>query len=197
MTCAVALAMLLDVSGSIMPAQWDLMRDGHAEALRSPSIARVAETDGLAIAVVQFDDTPRTALTWRVLRSRADAHAAAEAIAAMPRLGAGQTHTGTAVTYALRLLDRAPCGDDRVVDVATDGTPNGGRRIEDARDEAEAEGVRINVLFVGGPPAEAEAMREMAVTSTGFAMRAETWEDVPAAVRRKVVLEVGALRHAD
>lgn len=190
--CGIALALLLDVSGSISADQFATMARGHAEALRAPAFSRVAERDGIALTVIQFDDTPRTSLAWRVIRSAAEAHDAAAQIEAMQRLGVGGTHTGSAVRYAVRRLEQAPCGDWRVLDVVTDGQPGGGLPLRQARDEADMLGVRINLLFIAGSDAEAEHMREQLVTGGGFAMRADDWSEFPQAIRRKILTEVGA-----
>jgi hypothetical protein len=192
MNCGLALILLLDVSGSIGPDDFARQREGHAAALRSPAITRAAEQDGIAIAAIQYDADSYPAMQWRVLRSAADATAAAEHLAGMDRLGATNTYTGSAVMDALAALDNAPCGDVRIVDVVTDGKANGGTPLPTARDAAQDAGVRVNVLIVGGDDEDADDMRDRLATRDGFVMRVSGWEEFATAVRKKVVLEVGA-----
>lgn len=68
--CAVALVLLLDVSGSIDAAAWRLQVEGHAEALTAPAVVRQVEREGVAVALVQFDHGARLVLPWRVLRAQ-------------------------------------------------------------------------------------------------------------------------------
>jgi Ca-activated chloride channel homolog len=191
MNCSVALVLLLDVSGSMQPAQWDTMREGHAAALRAPAVVRAAEQDGIALAAIQFDTHTHEAMGWRVLRSAADVEAAAQHLATMPRLSMGYTFTGSAVLDGLRALEDAPCGDVQIIDVASDGPANGGTPLTVARDAAHAAGVRVNALLVGGTSADVDKLRDDIVTPGGFAMHASDWNEFTAAIRRKMVLEVG------
>jgi hypothetical protein len=110
----------------------------------------------------------------------------------MQRRGAGSTYTGDAVLEGLRVLDAAPCGDTQVLDIVSDGVPNGGAPLAEARDAAHAAGVRINVLLVAGTDAEADRLRDEAVTPGGFLMRAGSWGEFARAVARKLVTEIGA-----
>jgi Ca-activated chloride channel family protein len=194
MNCATALILLLDVSGSINAEQWDAQRAGHAAALRAPAVVRTAEADGLAIAAVQFGDRAYPMQGWTVLRSAADVHALAARIDASPRLSSGMefTATGTAVLHALTLLEAAPCGDQAIIDVVSDGRPTAGVPVTQARDAAEAAGVKINALIVGGDEGDVEAARAHLITPGGFVMQAATWGQFADAIRRKLVQEIGA-----
>lgn len=64
-------------------------------------------------------------------------------------------------------------------------------RLEAARDEAIARGIRVNALVVNtyGAPA-ADWARQALVTPSGFVMEADGWQEVAAALRRKVTQEV-------
>lgn len=190
-SCAVALVLLLDVSHSVAPAQWELQRDGHAAAFRAEEVQHAVARDGLAVTVIQFDDQPRQAIPWRVLITRDDAGAFAAELARMPRQGAGGTMTGLALHAAIEEIERAPCGDWWVVDLVTDGP--GAGPVDPARMAAEAAGVRINGLMVEtatGVPGGVGWMREHVITNGGFALRAEGWGEFASALRRKLVMEL-------
>ncbi|MBY0338413.1 MAG: DUF1194 domain-containing protein, partial [Acetobacteraceae bacterium] len=62
---------------------------------------------------------------------------------------------------------------------------------ERARDAAALRGARINAIAVG-PAEAADWLRAHAVTPGGFVIAAEGWADYPAAIRRKLTLEVAA-----
>lgn len=194
--CAVALVLLMDVSPSVEPRDWDRQVAGHAAAFRAPAVQRAIARDGLAVAVLQFDAHQHLVLDWRVLRSAADADALAGDIAAMHRQGWSGTWTGSAIVSALRLLERAPCGDQPIVDLVTDGESNGGVPLESAREAAEAAGVRVNALAVQtaqGAEDPREWLAEHVVTAGGFSLLARNWDEFAAVIRRKIVLEIGAL----
>jgi hypothetical protein len=194
MWCALALVLLLDASGSVDARAWDLQVQAHADALDDPAIARVMSAGGLtAVAVVGFDDAPRTLVPWRMVDVPADARRLAREVAAIERPGNGSTRTGAALAHALDLLARAPCEAERqVVDLVTDGPGDDRARLAAARDEAIARDVRVNVLTVDTYPGADAAgwARAEAVTPGGFVIEAEDWRDVSAALRRKVASEV-------
>lgn len=196
--CAVALALLVDVSGSVSAEHHRMQRQGIASALREPAMARVVEGEGpLALSLIEWDSTQTTVLTWRVLRSTADLHAAAAEIEAAPRAGVfGATHVGEAIEAGLAAMERAPCQADRaVLDVSGDGESNGGRDTGTARDRAAALGVQINGLPIVtvAEPALADWYRAHVATPDGFVIVADGFENVARAMRRKIVLEVALL----
>lgn len=194
MWCALALVLMLDSSGSVPDAAWQMQVEAHADALADPAIGRIIARDGpVAVMVAAFDDAPRTLVSWRILEGPADAAALARQVAGAARPGNGMTHTGRALAFALAELRRAPCTADRqVIDLVTDGPGDDAAAIDAARGEAEARDVRINGLAVITIPG-VEAMpwlRERVVTPGGFVVSADGWENVAAALRRKLTMEI-------
>lgn len=192
MICAVALVLLLDASGSIGARDWQLQLDGHAAALESPEVQRVIERDGLAVSAWAFAEYVQGIEAWTVLRTQADARALAVRLRQAPRMLSGGTDIGQALRVATSALGAAPCGDSQVIDLVTDGeaTP---WPVEAARDEAAARGITINALAVGSPDAAAW-LRAHAVTPGGFVVEAAGWVEFATAMRRKLAMEVAALR---
>jgi Ca-activated chloride channel family protein len=187
--CATALILLLDVSGSVGARDWELQRDGHAAAFEAEQIARVIEREPLAVKAIAFADTADSLVTWRLLRTAADAASFAAELRQAPRPWSGGTHIGHALETALAAFPDAPCdAESRVIDLVTDADASP-IPVQAVRQQAEAEGVRINALGVG-PDTAAAWLREHAVTMGGFVMHAESWGDFARAVLRKVTLEV-------
>ena len=189
MICEVALVLLMDASTSISAREWNTQREGHAEAMRAPAVRSIIDRDGLAVAVVQFADVAETVMGWQVLRSSDDALAYAGALDAMPRALSGGTRTGDALEHALGLIGGAPCGDRLVIDLVTDGETFGGTPVEGQRDLAFARGVRVNALVVRDG---ADWARRSAVTPGGFVIEIDGWSQFVPAMRRKLVMELGA-----
>ena len=196
--CAVALLLLVDVSGSVSTEHHRMQREGIATALRDPAMARVVETEGpIAVALVEWDSTQTTVLPWRVLADPATLDRAAGDIVAAPRAGVfGSTHLGDAIAAGIAALAEAPCVPDRaVLDVSGDGASNGGREAHEARDAAAALGIQVNGLPIvtETEPNLADWYRQNVATDDGFVIAADGFSDVARAMRRKIILEVALL----
>lgn len=192
MICAAALVLLLDASGSIMPSEWREQVDATARAVESAEVADAIRRGGpIAATALAFDDRPRTMVGWHVLTSAEDAEAFAGRLREAPRGGQGGTAIGLALREAHRRMGEAPCEADRfVIDLSTDGeAPEPDTAA--ARDAAQADGVTINVISVGGM-SRPESLREHATTGDGFLIHASDWHAYGALVRRKVILETAA-----
>ncbi len=187
--CAVALVLLMDASGSVSAADFALQQEGHAAAFEAEAITRVIEREPMAVQAFGFGDLAEAMTPWRVLHSRADAIAFAAELRLAVRPWSGGTNIGRAIMAGVEAFNETPCAaEQRVIDLVTDGeaaeTP-----AQNARDQAELAGIRINALGVGNETAAAW-LRDNAVTMGGFVMHAETWGDFARAVMRKVTLEV-------
>lgn len=196
--CAVALLLLVDVSGSVSPENHRLQREGIAAALRAPATARVVAHDApIAVSLVEWDSAQAVVLPWRVLADEAALLDAAAAVEAAPRAGGyGATHLGDAVGFAVAHLSEAPCAAERLVlDVSGDGPSNGGRATSGARAQAEAAGITINGLPIVTPaePELAAYYRAEVATADGFVIVADGFADVARAMRRKILFEVAQL----
>lgn len=189
-TCFLALALLLDASGSVRDDEWQMQVEATALAFTDPTIVRIIDREGgMAVTAIAFSDGTSTMVPWRRLRTPAQAATFAAELRAAPRGHAGGTDIGGAIDTAAAAFPSAPCAPDQaVIDLATDGdAPILSMRR--ARDAARAEGIRINALAVG-PRADAHILRAEAVTADGFVMVAEDWAAFPAAIRRKITLEL-------
>jgi hypothetical protein len=190
--CAVALVLLMDASASILPNEWQMQRDATAAAFEEESVLRALTRDGgVAVTALAFSDGVTPLVGWRHLRTAEEATAFADALRAAPRGVMGGTDIGGALFAGMRAFAEAPCqAEQEVIDLATDGEA-AEAPVHAARAYAEAQGIRINALGVGAPEA-AEWLRAHAVTGTGFALAAESWERFPQAIRRKLTLELAA-----
>ena len=201
MICAVALVLLVDVSGSVSTENHRLQRAGIAAALREPAMARIVESQPpLALTVIEWDSAQAVVLPWQRLASRADLHQAAarlDAESAPPRAGShGSTHVGAALAAAIEVLAQPPCAPERqVIDVSGDGASNGGPDPAEVRDRAAALGITVNGLPIvtSSEPTIADWYARNVVTEDGFLLAAAGFPDVARALRRKLVLEVAGL----
>lgn len=190
--CAVALVLLVDVSGSVSDTNHRLQREGIAAALRDPALPRLASIEGaLAVTLIEWDANSRTVLPWRVLQTAEDFRLAAEAILAPGRSGMGLTMMGQALRAAIAAVPEAPCQADRVViDVSGDGQSDDAVAEEVAF--AAAAGWQINGLPIvtEAAPGVDDWYRQNVATPDGFTIVADGFESVARAMRRKVIFEV-------
>lgn len=192
MICAAALVLLLDASGSIMPADWREQLEATADAIESAEVADAIRRGGpMAVKAIAFSDRVAPLTGWVLLPDAAAAQAYADRLRQAPRAVSGGTDIGRALAAAHQAMPAAPCVPDRlVIDLSTDGeAPEAGTAM--ARDVAQADGVTINVIAVGAV-ARPESLREHALTGDGFLIHAADWSRYAELVRRKVILETAA-----
>lgn len=187
--CSLALVLLLDASGSVSAPDFALQQEGHAAAFEAEHITRVIEREPMAVTAFGFGDLAEAMTPWRVLRSRADAMSFAAELRLAPRPWSGGTNIGRAIMAGVEAFNDTPCAaESRVIDLVTDGEA-AEAPAQNARDQAELAGIKINALGVG-PDTAADWLRENAVTMGGFVMHASDWSDFARAVSRKITLEV-------
>lgn len=194
--CAVALVLLMDVSGSVSAPHYDLQRDATAAALRDPRVVQaVLGNAPMALTVIEFGSAQHVVLPWHMIRADADLARAAGAMAGATRRESGATHVGDALAAALHALDEAPCAAERaVIDVSGDGASNGGIPLAGPVAEAAERGVVINALPIvtEAEPDIAAWFRTHAITPGGRVFAA-TWDGFAHAIRAKLVVDVAGL----
>ena len=150
----VALVLLSDVSRSVDDSEFRLEKQGYAAALQDKRVLDAiagGPAGAVAIAYVEFagSDEVTTVLDWHLVRTAADAQALAGEIKQAPRSAWGRTSISAGIDHSVSLLLEAAVEPTRrVIDVAGDGTNNGGRDIRAARDDALAKGIMINGLAI-------------------------------------------------
>ncbi len=200
------LVLAVDVSRSMSPYELEIQRRGYAEALTSPEVlGAIGEgfLGRIAITYVEWagDASHRTIVDWTLIATREDAVAVASVLAAAPRISMRRTSISGALMYAQGLFAQSPFTSYRqVIDVSGDGPNNQGAPVTAARDLVVGQGLVINGLplmtrdgtdrgwsiddlddyylncVIGGPGA--------------FVIPVTDWAQFPAAVRRKLVLEI-------
>ena len=207
--CRQALALGLDVSGSVDAREYRLQLDGLAAALTSAQVrARLLEPAGAPVRLAVFDwsgpATQRLILPWTAI----DGEAALEDIAARLRateriVGEQSTALGVATTYGLDLLAGQRGCWRRTLDLSGDGPTNAGPRPQDLPDPPAD--VTINGLVIGAIPEagddRAADLRELGAYYEAYVIRgagafvemALGYEDYEAAMRRKLLRELAAL----
>jgi len=202
-----ALALAIDISGSIDPDEAKLQREGYVQAFRDPVIMKAilgGSHGRIAVAYYEWSDAwvQRLLIDWTLLDSEAAIQSFTTRLANAPISIARRTSISGAIRYAIPLFGRSPFEAERkVLDISGDGSNNDGGLVTDMRYEALKERIVINGLPIMndrpnpfGFPSETDLDKYYLHCVTGgprsFVEVAQNFEDFPRAVRKKLLQEV-------
>jgi len=147
-----ALILAIDVSGSVNAERWELQRRGYEAAFNSPEVLQ-SITSGphkaIAVTMVEWSGAShqRQVVEWTVISDELSAATFASLMAEAPRVYSDWTSISAALDYVTPLFKKSGVTAGRnVIDVSGDGVNNQGRPINEARDQALAQGIVINGL---------------------------------------------------
>ncbi len=200
------LFLAVDVSRSMTARELEIQRRGYAEALVSDDVITAIRRGlhgKIAVTYVEWSgpQMQRVIVDWTVLATAEDARTFALKLTSQFNEAMRRTSISGAMDYASRSLDdNSFVSNRRIIDISGDGPNNVGRPVLEARAAALAKGIVINGLplmtregighrwhlenldeyyrhcVIGGPSA--------------FVIPVLRWEEFPAAVRQKLVLEL-------
>jgi hypothetical protein len=202
-----ALALGIDISGSIDPDEARLQREGYVNAFHDPVIVKAilgGANGRIAVSYFEWSDSwmQKLLIDWTLLDSEAAIQAFATRLSEAPISIARRTSISGAIRYAIPLFGRSPYEAQRkVLDVSGDGSNNDGGLVTEMRHEALKERIVINGLPIMndrpnpfGFPNETDLDRYYLHCVTGgprsFVEVASSFEDFPRAVRKKLLQEV-------
>ncbi len=191
----VRLCLVIDGSGSIGASQFDLMRQGLANAIGDPTV--VPQSGAVEISAVEFSSSVTTHVTPTVVDSQAAATGIANIIRNMPKSDGG-TNLSAAIDACAGLISGS-CGSSRqVINVVTDGVPDSQTAAVASRNAAVSAGIdEVNAEAVAAPQTAVDFLRDQLVypqpgyiappfTNPGFVIITDTFEDFEQAVRGKI-----------
>lgn len=202
--CRLALALALDVSGSVDAREYILQTTGIAAALddsdvRAALLALPEVPVALAIYEWSSSSYQRQILPWTELRSDADIDAVRTRLLGWHRRPAPEaTGLGTALEHGVHLMETSPACWDRTIDVSADGKNNDWPLPERLRAAGRLGTVRINALVVAsgapdvGGAAELSAYFRARIIhgADAFVEVAQGYDDYADAMRRKLLREI-------
>lgn len=210
--CRQALALGLDVSGSVDAVEYRLQIDGLAGALMRPEVqaAFLALPDApVRLYVYEWAGLPsqRVLIPWTEIATAADLAAIAARLRATPRVAnEPPTAIGQSMLHAGRALARQPDCWRRTLDLSGDGRNNTGPRPRDLKTHPLLDGVTINALVIGSDTF-GQADRRQAETAglwayfrievirgpQAFVEVASSFQDFEDAMARKLLKELQTL----
>ncbi len=183
------LSLLVDVSGSITSTEFELQRQGYADAFASDSLqSAILSTandriGAIAVNLIFWAGAAQQAevVGWTLLDSAAAIDDFAMAIAAAPRTypSRGQTAIGDALAFATPLFETNSFTSARqVIDISGDGATNDGSDTAAARDATLAAGVEsINGIIILGEDGLQDFYTNNVVGGSGHFLRTATGFD--------------------
>lgn len=203
--CSVALALLMDISGSLGVADWEAQVEGHARAFESAAIGQVIDSTGpIAVRADAFSDGHRTILTWRLLTTSEDAQQFAADFRqhSLNFPGGGGTMTAAALEASGATFASVPCEAERqVIDLVTDGYPYDGVRMPQVRQALIDVDIQLNAIFVQTEDGYRQSiargytdgfdwLSQEVITPGGLVFSLEGWQDFERTIRRKLIWEL-------
>ncbi|WP_207208099.1 DUF1194 domain-containing protein [Salipiger sp. IMCC34102] len=200
--CRLALVLALDVSSSVDAQEDALQRQGLAAALVAEDVAAAFFASPDPVAVTIFEWSGRwnqvSLAPWTVIEGPDDlADLSARVAGSLRSRDDLPTALGYALGHAAGLLQSGPSCLFSTIDVAGDGVSNEGFGPAEAYAAFPFEGVTVNGLVVNAADFEGEVdlipfFREEVIRGPGaFIEVANSFEDYEAAMRRKLIRELG------
>ncbi|MGB3314984.1 MAG: DUF1194 domain-containing protein [Albidovulum sp.] len=210
--CRQALAIGLDVSGSVDQREFTLQTKGLAAALTSDAVRAVLlDAPGYPVALAVFDWSgeghQRLILDWLEITDATTLDRVVSVIGSAVRIERSPaTGVGAAMLYGDALLARRPDCPRAALDLTGDGLNNSGPQPRDITLPQRARPVTVNALVIGvnrdqgwdgGDPGVAELTAwftaEVIRGPDAFVEVALGFEDFQAAMERKLLRELAGL----
>lgn len=153
--CRQALALGLDVSGSVDAGEYRLQLDGLAGALTHPDVAQTLLAGAAApVSLLVYEwsgpTDQRVVADWTAITDAEGLAALAARLRATQRLPATpSTALGTALATGARLLGQKSDCWKRTLDISGDGMSNTGPRPQDLTGLAALDTITVNALVIG------------------------------------------------
>ncbi len=210
--CRQALALGLDVSGSVDLREYRLQLDGLVTALNHPDIVNtLMAMPNAPVSVLVFEwsgpDDQHILVPWTSIANRQTLTEVSVALAQTERRGAAPgTALGRAMQFgAAQLALQSACWK-HTLDISGDGKSNLGPRPRDVKDAINTQGVTINALVIGSDaPASGDARQveigelssyfraEVIIGDDAFVQTSLGFEDYADAMTRKLKRELEGL----
>ena len=206
--CRQALALGLDVSGSVDEAEYHMQRQGLAAALTSPRVTEVLLRNSHApveLAVYEWSGPNHQVIIqpWIVIDA-ANLQKTANTLHTVPRVaGDPTTAIGSAILFGTALLTQRRHCWQHTLDLSGDGPANTGPRPQDIAPLAQQPSITINGLVIGAGDslsrdAHVEQLKALSAYYSAYVLRgpeafvetATGFDDYAAAMERKLLREL-------
>lgn len=153
--CRQALALGLDVSGSVDAREYRLQIDGLISALQAPKVrAALFAMRSAPVELLVYEwsgrDDQHILLEWTPIRANSDLQIVAETLAQVTRRASSPgTAIGEALNFGKAQLEQRSACWRRTLDISGDGTSNLGPDPASVRRDLAQSGITVNALVIG------------------------------------------------
>lgn len=195
LACEIALALAVDISGSVDRREFKTQMNGLALGLLDPTVSETLVKGGAQIALIQWTGSSRQALSipWSPVNSHADLVEISERIAETPRAWRNfSTAIGEALRFTQPIFDQVLQCDRKVIDVSGDGTSNEGIEPAEMRAALWEAGITVNALVIEGEDFDLTGYfwENVIVGDGAFVVTANGFEEYPEKMRQKLLREL-------
>jgi hypothetical protein len=177
--CRQALALALDVSGSVDLREYRLQLDGLVTALNEPDVvATLLAMPSAPVSLMVYEwsgpEDQAVLVPWTRISGPGALKAISETLAKTERRATTPgTALGEAMAVGASLLDQQQHCWKRTLDISGDGKSNLGARPRDEKAAIDARGITINALVIGSDAPAVGDNRQTEVSELSSYFRAE------------------------
>ncbi len=195
MACDLALALAVDVSGSVDSGEYRIQMDGLAAGLRDPVVSEALVRGQARLMLVQWTGTSRQKVTipWTRIDSFETLDAFASQVASDPRVWRNfSTAIGEALEMTLTSFSAVSECKRQLIDISGDGISNEGVEPTEIHSVLRRHGVTVNAIAIeeSEPDLTAYFFENVIVGEGAFVVSAAGFEDYPERIRKKLLREV-------
>jgi Ca-activated chloride channel family protein len=195
MACDLALALAVDVSGSVDSSEYRIQMDGLAAGLRDPIVSEALVRAQARLMLVQWTGASRQKITipWTNIDSFETLDRFADQVAADPRVWRNfSTAIGEALEMTLSSFDDVATCTRHLIDISGDGISNEGVEPSEIHEVLRSQGVTVNAIAIeeSEPDLTAYFFENVIVGEGAFVVSAAGFEDYPERIRKKLLREV-------
>lgn len=193
--CDLALALAVDVSGSVDSKEYRIQMDGLATGLRDPVVSEALVRGQARLMLVQWTGASRQRITipWTRIDSFEALDSFADQVAADPRVWRNfSTAIGEALEATIASFDTVSDCERLLIDISGDGISNEGVEPTQVHSLLRSRGVTVNAIAIeeSEPDLTAYFFENVIVGEGAFVVSAAGFDDYPERIRKKLLREV-------
>ncbi len=193
--CDLALALAVDVSGSVDSREFRIQMDGLAAGLRDPVVSEALVRNQAYLMLVQWTGTSRQEVTipWSRIESFEKLEEFAEGVASDARVWRNfSTAIGEALETTMDAFDQVPNCRRQLIDISGDGVSNEGIEPAEIHRKLRDRGITVNAIAIeeSEPDLTAYFFENVIVGEGAFVVSAAGFQDYPERIRKKLLREV-------
>ncbi|CUK00943.1 von Willebrand factor type A domain protein [Ruegeria denitrificans] len=195
LACDLALALAVDVSGSVDTAEYRIQMDGLAAGLRDPLVSEALVRGQAQLMLVQWTGSSRQKVTipWTRIDSFDTLEKFADQVGDDPRVWRNfSTAIGEALEMTMASFDAVEDCKRHLIDISGDGVSNEGVEPSETHRALRTRGVTVNAIAIeeSEPDLTAYFFENVIVGEGAFVVSAAGFADYPERIRKKLLREV-------